>query len=416
MSQAPGATGQPGTVVPATPTRRRDARTVAVLSITETISWGIVYYAFAVFLPPMVAALGASTTTIGGALSLALVISAVAGIAVGWYLDRHGPRLLMTVGSVASVLLVVAWSQVQSVPALYLVWAGLGLAMAAVLYEPAFVVLAKWLPDATSRRRAMTVVTLVAALASFIFIPLAQALLDTHGWRDALLILAAILVVTIPLHLLLPAGRPPTTRGGPAAEPGAVRRIAGRRDFQRLTAGYFLASFAGIALLVLAIPFLTDRGYSAGFAAFAVGTIGAAQIPGRLLFSVSSRWLADHHVTPLIFSLVGVGLLLILVAPSAAVVLMGTIVLGIGNGMTTLSRATVLADRFGTADYGAVASITAAATTGARAISPVAAAGFASLAGVDTLIVALIACAVGAVAVTVRLDRSPVEVAGQQAA
>lgn len=409
MNPAPGTTGPPATLVPATSVRRRDARTVTVLSITETISWGIVYYAFAVFLPPMVVALNASTTTVGGALSLALVISAVAGIPVGRHLDRHGPRLLMTAGSVAGVLLMVAWSQVQSVAGLYLVWAGLGLTMAAVLYEPAFVVLAKWFPDATARRRAMTIVTLAAALASFIFIPLAQALLDAHGWRDALLLLAAILAVTVPLHLLLPAGRPPAANGGSPSAPGAVRRIVGRRDFQRLTTGYFLASFAGIALLVLAIPFLTDRGYSPGFAAFAVGTIGAAQIPGRLLFSVSGRWLADRHVTPVIFSLVALGLLLVLIAPSAAFVLAGTVVLGIGNGMTTLSRATVLADRFGTADYGAVASITAAATTGARAISPVAATGFASLAGVDTLIVALIACAVGAVAVTAGLDGPPLE-------
>ena len=44
--------------------------------------------------------------------------------------------------------------------------------MAAVLYEPAFVVLAKWFPAAGQRRRALTALTLVAALASFIFLPL----------------------------------------------------------------------------------------------------------------------------------------------------------------------------------------------------------------------------------------------------
>ena len=59
--------------------------------------------------------------------------------------------------------------------------------MAAVLYEPAFIVLAKHFPDAGERRRAMTALTLVAALASFIFLPLSQALIDAHGWRDALL-------------------------------------------------------------------------------------------------------------------------------------------------------------------------------------------------------------------------------------
>jgi predicted MFS family arabinose efflux permease len=398
----------PGPSAPATPTRVRDVRLIVVLSITETVSWGIVYYAFAVFLTPMVATLGVSTTTIGGALSLALVVSALVGIPVGRYLDHRGPRALMTVGSLASVLLVVAWSQVESVVALYAVWVGLGCAMAAVLYEPAFVVLAKWFPDPAARRRAMTTMTLAAALSSFIFVPLAQLLLDRHGWRDALLLLAAILTVTIPLHLLLPAGAPPSARGETGTPSrAAVRRTVRRADFQRLTLAYFLASFAGIALIVLVIPFLTGRGYSTGFAAFALGTIGAAQIPGRLLFSVSGRWLASRHVTPAIFALVALGLVLVLVAPSAPFVLAGTIVLGVGNGMTILSRATVLADRFGTADYGAVAGIAAAATTAARAISPVAATAVASLFGIEALIGVLIACAAAAVAATAGLADAP---------
>ena len=76
--------------------------------------------------------------------------------------------------------------------------------MATVLYEPAFVVLAKWFPAAEQRRRALTALTLVAALASFIFLPLSQALIDAHGWRDALVVLAVILAaITIPLHALV---------------------------------------------------------------------------------------------------------------------------------------------------------------------------------------------------------------------
>jgi MFS family permease len=107
----------------------------------------------------------------------------------------------MTAGSVGATALVVAWSQVQTVSQLYAVWAGLGLVMATVLYEPAFAVLAKWFVEPAARRRAMTALTLIAALASFIFLPLSQALVDAHGWRDALLILAGVLgAVTIPLH------------------------------------------------------------------------------------------------------------------------------------------------------------------------------------------------------------------------
>ena len=86
---------------------------VGALSITETVSWGILYYAFAVFLLPMQRELGFSTAQLTGAFSLALLISGVAGIGVGRYLDGRSPRALMTAGSIAGVLLVLAWSRVD---------------------------------------------------------------------------------------------------------------------------------------------------------------------------------------------------------------------------------------------------------------------------------------------------------------
>ena len=42
-------------------------------------------------------------------------------------------------------------------------------------------------------------------------------------------------------------------------------------------------------MMVLAIPFLLERGHGPRFAAFAVGLIGVSQIPGRLLFAPSRR-------------------------------------------------------------------------------------------------------------------------------
>ena len=87
--------------------------------------------------------LGFSTTELTGAFSVALFVSGIAGIAVGRHLDRHGPRTLMTLGSIAAAGLVLAWSQVDGLAAFYAVWTAIGLVMAAVLYEPAFTILAK---------------------------------------------------------------------------------------------------------------------------------------------------------------------------------------------------------------------------------------------------------------------------------
>jgi MFS family permease len=74
------------------------------------------------------------TPALTGAYSIALLVSAVASLAVGRFLDHHSPRLLMTMGSVLASILVLAWSRVTNVAQLYLIFAGLGIAMACVLY------------------------------------------------------------------------------------------------------------------------------------------------------------------------------------------------------------------------------------------------------------------------------------------
>jgi len=125
------------------PWRSRAWGIVSALSVTETVSYGILYYAFAVFLLPMQRELEFSAAQLTGAFSVAVLVSGVAWIAVGHYLDRHGPRGLITGASAAGALLVPAWSQVHGPAAFYALWVAIGLVMAAVLYEPAFTVLAK---------------------------------------------------------------------------------------------------------------------------------------------------------------------------------------------------------------------------------------------------------------------------------
>ena len=391
---------------PASPAwRTRAWGIVGALSVTETASWGILYYAFAVFLLPMQQELGYSAAQLAGAFSLALLVSAVAGIAVGRHLDRHGPRAVMTLGSIAGVALVLAWSRVHGLAAFYLLWAGIGVVMAAVLYEPAFVVLAKWFHDPSERRRAMTAMTLVAALASFIFLPLAQALIDAHGWRDALVILAVVLaVVTIPLHAV-------ALRAAPA-HPRTVQRSASPREAMRsgsfwlLSLAFFLATIAGIAVVVQGIPFLLERGYGTAFAAFAIGLIGVSQIPGRIVFAAVGGRLPEPWSSMSVFALIAAGILLVVGVDAPAAVVAGMILLGMGNGMATLARATTIADRYGAASYGAIASVMGAGTMSARAAAPVAAAAWAAIVGYASMLLTLCALAVLAVLLAFAAERS----------
>jgi MFS family permease len=144
---------------------------VAILAVTETTSYGVLAYAFGVFLVSMGDVLGWSRTALTGAYALAVIVSGVAAIPVGRWLDGHGARALMTAGSTAATVLVLAWAQVSDLTVFYAIWTGIGLAMAAVLYEPAFVVIATWFPDDTQRRRALLTLTVIAGFASVIYVP-----------------------------------------------------------------------------------------------------------------------------------------------------------------------------------------------------------------------------------------------------
>jgi sugar phosphate permease len=125
---------------------------VGALGLTATVSYGILSYGFAVFITPMGAELGWSKAEITGAFSLAQLVAGGTAIPVGRWVDRHGARALMTAGSVLAALLLAAWSQVRSLPAFYALMALMGVAMAAVLYEPAFAVVTTWF----RRRRSST--------------------------------------------------------------------------------------------------------------------------------------------------------------------------------------------------------------------------------------------------------------------
>jgi MFS family permease len=370
---------------------------VAALSVTETVSWGILYYAFAAFLVPMQRDLGYSAAQLTGAFSLALAVSAVTGIGVGRYLDRHSPRALMTLGSVAGAALVFAWSTVNGLVAFYALWLAIGVVMATVLYEPAFTVVAKHFPDAGERRRAMTALTLVAALASFIFLPLSQTLIEAHGWRDALVVLAAILAaVTIPLHALMLRAAPPRVRHAAAQRSIAAAVALRSLPFWLLAGAFVLASLSTISMTVLAIPFLLERGHTPAFAAFAVGLIGVSQIPGRLLFAPLAARLPRAEATASVFALIAVGVTIVVTVDATAGVIVGLVVLGMGNGMATLARATAIADLYGSAAYGTIASVAGGLTTAARAAGPLAAALYAAAVGYTVLLWTLAALALAA--------------------
>jgi sugar phosphate permease len=358
---------------------------VGTLATTETISWGILYYAFAAFLVPMQQELGWSTAALTGAYSLALLVSGLAAVPVGRWVDRHGPRLLMTLGSIGGTLLLLAWARTDSLPAFYLLWLAMGSAMAATLYEPAFTVVATWFQRL--RSRALLLLTFVAGFASTIFLPVATLLIERLGWRQALLVLAAVLATTtIPAHALILRRRPEdlglqpdgdTRPEGVQASPGLpiegvpLHQALREHAFWWLTAAFFLGTLSSVAVGVHLIPFLLADGYSPGFAAMATGLIGATQVAARVVVTMAGDRCPHVPLTAAVFALQAAAVLILLGWRQPGGVLLAVVLLGAGRGAVTLMRATLVAERYGRAHYGAIGGALALFVSGAAALAPV---------------------------------------------
>src|SRR4051794_41910411 len=94
---------------------------VAALSFAQLVSWGIVFYAFALFLEPMARELGWSKPALTLAYSLGLGASAATAYPSGRLIDKGHGRAVMTAGSLVSSALPLLWSRGGSYPPLLLI-------------------------------------------------------------------------------------------------------------------------------------------------------------------------------------------------------------------------------------------------------------------------------------------------------
>ncbi len=357
------------------------------LSAGQVTSWGILYYCFAVFLTPMHDDLGWSVAQMTGAYSLALLVSAGVAIPFGRSLDRHGPRVLMTACSVLAAALVVAWSRVGSLPVLYLIWTAIGITMAGLLYEPAFVVVANWFTR--MRNRALTILTVIGGLASVIYIPLATWLISAYGWRTALLILAGILAVgTIPIHGLMLRHRPQDIGLNPDGDPEPKATVVSEdtrrsdpslgialRDqtFWWIAIAFFLARFAEMSITIHLIPLLIERGNTATFAATAAAAIGLVKLPGRIIFAPLAERIDLRAMIAAVFGVQAVAFVMLVSVPTTLGVVLFVALFGAVVGALTPSRAALVAGIYGREHYGAINGALATSTSIAWSIAPVSA-------------------------------------------
>jgi len=350
---------------------------VWALAAAQLVSWGSIYYSFSLFVVPMESELGWSRAALNGALSLGLFISGLVAYPIGARIDRHGGRAVMALGSLVGAVLFAAWSRVDSLALFYAIWLGLGLALAATLYEPVFAVVTRAFPE--DYRTRITALTLVGGFASTVFIPLTQLFIDQLGWRGALVALGVCnALIALPVHALLlrdgaragasdDAARAETQRVGDAALQRALRHPAFWALAICFTAYY--ATFSAMTFHI--IPLLAERRVPTAIIVAAIATIGPAQVAGRIALLALGR----RFSTPLAGRIAFLGLpcsaLPLLALPTSIIGLFAfAAICGAANGIITIIRGTAVPDLLWREGYGAINGALTLPANVARAAAP----------------------------------------------
>jgi len=353
---------------------------VWALAFTVTMTYGVIY-AFGVILEPMERELHLSRAQASLPLTVAYLTAGLGAPLIGRILDQRGAREVLTLGSALFAALVYLHAHAHTLAHLLLISFGLGIAMACTLYDVVFTVVAVRLGE--HRARAILLVTLVGALASTIFVPLATFLESRYGWRGTLEILAITLaVLTVPVHAVLvrhvPSHTPRgTTKGRHASadvprtsRPPARLTLLGSPSFWAIGGAFVLAKLAGGALGLHLVPLLAEQHLSAVVIAGAAGAVGVTQLVGRVVFTPFAERVPLPTLTAVVFLVHAIGIAALAFSHSALGLWAFVLLYGASNGAITMSRALLVADVFGTERYGTVNGLIALPVTIGFAVAP----------------------------------------------
>lgn len=354
-------------------------RVSSALAVTTLVSYGVLFYTFGVITKPMEAEFGWTRSQTSIAMSLATLTNGLSAVFVGRVVDRHGARWIGAIGSVFGAALLLAWSDVGSLVGLYVVFTLMGFAWSAVFYEVAFAAIATWFRH--DRARATFLITMVAGFASTIFIPLTTYLVEAHGWRPALRVLAvALVLLTFPLHAVVVRKDPASlslqvdgrvsveSLGNESSVSAAVARSSA--VFWRMAIAFGLARFFASAIGSHTVPMLREAGHSASFAAVVAGSIGPIQVLGRVIFLPLSSRVRLRTLSVLTFAMFFFGFVSLWLAVAGVGVVLFVACYGAANGAVTMSRATMTAEQFGPAAYGQISGSIALIGSVMAAVAP----------------------------------------------
>jgi MFS family permease len=218
------------------------------------------------------------------ALSIAIqnLVWGVAQPFAGMLADKYGSGRVLVVGALiyaGGVALMAYSSDPWQMHMTAGVLVGLGTAFASfmiVMATMARKVQPKW------RTLVMGIATASGSIGQFTMVPLGQAFLKAYGWQTALLLLAAILLLIIPLASTVTGKGAPTPGMRDQSVREAFGEAFGHKSYNLLVAGFFVCGFHVAFILVHMPAYIVDKGLTPETGATALAFVGLFNIVGSL--------------------------------------------------------------------------------------------------------------------------------------
>lgn len=285
-------------------------------AIIVTLSMGV-RHGFGLWLQPITQAQNWTRESFSLALAIQNLSWGVVGIFAGMMADRFGAFRVIVLGAVCYALGLLGMALSTSVLG-FIATTGvlIGAAQAGTTYAVIYGVIGRNI--APERRSwAMGVAAAAGSFGQFLMMPVENALIGQLGWQNALLVLAAGVLLIAPLAWGLREPHLSHSNGARREQTilQALREAFRYRSFQLLMAGYFVCGFQVVFIGVHMPSYLKDHGLSPDVASTALALIGLFNVFGTYAAGTLGQHLAKRHILAAIYSLRSVAIIVFLTVP-----------------------------------------------------------------------------------------------------